>query len=110
MKLTDQLRGCDQHLVLVPAELGQNLALDIGQDISALVVSAEKPRRSVEADRGQMFEQRVDEFGRQPRRAPHGLSHAHDRRRNAPALKRDFGVAHAVNNTALRENLPGKLG
>ena len=36
MKLTNQLRGCDQHLVLVPAEPGRHLALDIGQDISAL--------------------------------------------------------------------------
>jgi hypothetical protein len=29
MKLTDQPRGCDQYLVIVPAELGRNLALDM---------------------------------------------------------------------------------
>jgi hypothetical protein len=94
MKPTDQLGGCDQHLVVVPAEVGRNFALDIRERVSALVVSAEKPRRSVEADRGQMFEQYVGEFGCQPRRAPHRLSDAHDPRRDAPAFKRDFGVAH----------------
>ncbi|MEU4626501.1 hypothetical protein AB0G04_41790 [Actinoplanes sp. NPDC023801] len=58
---------------------GRHLALDEGQDLPALLVVAERPRRPGEAGFRQMTQKLVDVAGTVMHRPAHGVAHPYRR-------------------------------
>ena len=87
---TQLVRPCER-----PPTIGQErFSFEERQDLTAAFVNAKEPRRSLEADALEMFEQRV--HGGRPgvQRATHGVADTHDALIDFAPLQRDFLVGH----------------
>ena len=68
----------DDHRVVHLVRAGVHAALDVAQDLAALLVDPEEPRCSLEADGLEMTEEGVDERGVFVQWAPNGVAHTDD--------------------------------
>src|SRR5690349_11720664 len=58
----------------LPVRIMEDIAIEVGQDLPALLVDAQHPRRPAEPDPSQMVKERVNSPRPRPRRTPHRVT------------------------------------